>query len=95
MDAEQLAKVQRALAEPKRLEILTKVRSMQGEQGTTCSAVIAEFDLAQSTFSHHISELAEAGLVSACRDGKYNRLTVNEDVVEAYLKEIAQRLLTQ
>ncbi|MBS1708588.1 MAG: helix-turn-helix transcriptional regulator [Armatimonadetes bacterium] len=94
MDAEQLAKLQKALAEPKRLEILTRIREMQGEGGVSCSSVLQDVGVAQSTFSHHVGELVEAGLINGCKDGKFMRLTVNEETVNEYLREISQRLLS-
>jgi ArsR family transcriptional regulator, arsenate/arsenite/antimonite-responsive transcriptional repressor len=57
----------RALADPTRLEILRLVAS---QPGPTCVCdLVAHFDLAQPTISHHLKVLREAGLLTATRLG--------------------------
>ncbi len=93
MDADSFARVQKALAEPKRIEILETIRRMQECQGVTCSQVLQEMSVSQSTFSHHVSELAKADLILERREGKYSRLSVNEAVVGAYLDTLRSKML--
>jgi ArsR family transcriptional regulator len=65
LDAERLAAVARALAEPLRVQILDVVRR-SGQPVCQCE-LIALFDVKQSLLSHHLRKLAEAGLVSVER----------------------------
>ena len=93
MDPESFAAVQKALAEPKRVEILEQIRQCNAPDGIACSAVLEKVDVAQATFSHHVSELVKADLINARKDGRYMKLTLNEPVVEAYLNELRKKFL--
>ena len=87
------AKIQKAVAEPKRLEILEIIRKNGTCDGISCTNVLAKTDVAQSTFSHHISELIEAGLISGVKEGRTMLLTVNQKVVEEYLEMLKVKIL--
>jgi ArsR family transcriptional regulator, arsenate/arsenite/antimonite-responsive transcriptional repressor len=93
MDNDTFEKLQRALAEPKRLEIMSAIRRLHAEGLVTCSDVLDEMTISQSTFSHHISELAEANAIHSEKSGRCYHLSVNEPVIEAYLRELHKRLL--
>ena len=93
MENESFLKVQRALAEPKRLEILERIRKLEADAGVMCSIVLAETDVSQSTFSHHVSELLEAGLVCGDKQGRAMLLSVNKPVIEEFLIELKQKML--
>ena len=86
-------KIQKALAEPNRLDILEIIRELNTGDGITCSTVLARTGVSQSTFSHHVSELAEAGLVSGVKDGRNMLLSVNQSLVEEYLEELKAKIL--
>ena len=93
MDSSDFQKIQKALAEPNRLEILQKIRSLNCGDGISCSNVLSQTEIAQSTFSHHISELVAAGLVTGVKDGRTMLLPVNEAAVEEYLAELKFKIL--
>lgn len=93
MDIESFNAVQKALAEPKRLEILEAIRKRGADSGVACSCVLAEMSVSQSTFSHHISELAKAGLIQERKEGRFSMLSVNEDRVDGYLKALREKIL--
>lgn len=93
MDPVQFTKIQKALSEPKRLEIIEHIREMNPGGGITCSCVLAQTEIAQSTFSHHISELADAGLVTGVKEGRTMLLSVNDPLVEEYLEELKRKIL--
>lgn len=57
-----LARLAKALGHPTRVMILRRVRVMDG---CTCTELVAELGLAQSTVSEHLRVLREAGLVHA------------------------------
>lgn len=85
---EQFTKAMRALSEPNRVEILRRVGANACQQGVTCSSVLDQMGISQSTFSHHVSELKEAGLLIGQSEGRLVRLTVNQEL----LNEVQQAL---
>lgn len=64
---ESSARVFKALADPKRLQILTLLKS-----GEKCTCVLTrEMGLPQSSLSYHMKILCEAGLAIGREDGKW------------------------
>src|SRR2546430_4985518 len=61
--AEQVAPLLKALADPVRLRLLSLVASRQGGEACICDLNDA-FDLSQPTISHHMKVLHEAGLAA-------------------------------
>lgn len=77
----------RALAEPKRQEILRLVRDRPHSAGE----IGEHFDISQQAVSQHLQVLAGAGLVGVRRDGKRRLYVVNPDglaVLERFLSEL-------
>jgi ArsR family transcriptional regulator len=69
LDAERLATVAKALAEPVRVQILDVLRRSDDE---VCQCeLIALFDINQSLLSHHMRKLVDAGVVSVQRRHKW------------------------
>ena len=66
--AEQVAPLLKALADPVRLRLLSLVASHQGGEACICDLNEA-FDLSQPTISHHMKVLHEAGLVDRDKRG--------------------------
>jgi ArsR family transcriptional regulator len=66
--AEDLAAVFKALADPTRVAIVSRLAS--GERCCVCDLTDV-FELSQPTVSHHLRILREAGLVEAERRGTY------------------------
>ena len=58
--AEQVAPLLKALADPVRLRLLSLVASRQGGEACICD-LNAAFELSQPTISHHMKVLHEAG----------------------------------
>ena len=65
LDAERLAAVAKALADPLRVRILDVLR--RSDAAVCQCELIALFDIKQSLLSHHMKRLADAGLVSVER----------------------------
>jgi ArsR family transcriptional regulator len=66
--AEQVAPLLKALADPVRLRLLSLVASHQDGEACICELNDA-FDLSQPTISHHMKVLHEAGLVDRDKRG--------------------------
>ena len=64
-DREEMDRVARALAAPRRREILSLVRDDELSAGEIAS----RFDVSRPAISQHLSALREAGLLSERRDG--------------------------
>jgi ArsR family transcriptional regulator len=67
-DAEHIAPLLKALADPARLRLLSLVASHEGGEACVCDLNDA-FDLSQPTISHHLKVLHEAGLLDREKRG--------------------------
>ena len=66
--AEQVAPLLKALADPVRLRLMSLVASHPGGEACVCDLTDA-FDLSQPTISHHLKVLHEAGLLDREKRG--------------------------
>ena len=66
--AEQVAPLLKALADPVRLRLMSLVASHQGGEACICDLTEA-FELSQPTISHHMKVLHDAGLVDRDKRG--------------------------
>ena len=66
--AEQVAPLLKALAEPVRLRLMSLIASHPGGEACVCD-LNGAFDLSQPTISHHLKVLNEAGLVDRDKRG--------------------------
>ena len=66
--AEQVAPLLKALADPARLRLMSLVASHEGGEACVCDLTDA-FDLSQPTISHHLKVLHECGLLDREKRG--------------------------
>jgi len=92
VDAEQFQRVAKALADPRRFEILEHI-AKQSEVG--CRRLCGCFPVRQATISHHLKELASAGLVESRRDGQFVYYKTRPAVLEMYISELRRRMAVQ
>jgi ArsR family transcriptional regulator len=89
VDAEQFQRIAKALADPRRFEILEHI-AKQAEVG--CQRLCGCFPVRQATISHHLKELASAGLVESRRDGQFVYYRTRPAVFDAYMAELRRRV---
>lgn len=87
LDAKQFAMISKALADPKRFEMLQKIAA--SKEAPSCSCVREWLGLAPATISHHLRELESAGLVSVERDGKFAYISLRREVLAAYVNRLS------
>ena len=78
--AEQLAPMLKALADPVRLRLLSIVAASEGGEACVCDLNDA-FDLSQPTISHHLKVLHDAGLLDRSKRGVWVYYAVRRDVL--------------
>lgn len=71
----------KALADPRRYELLEKVARASCPLG--CTQARAELAISPATLSHHVKELETAGLITVKREGKYHFLALKPGVLAA------------
>jgi len=69
------AKVFKALCDPNRLMIL---ETLQSEERCACK-LLEDLEIVQSTLSHHMRILCDAGFVNARKDGKWMHYSINKE----------------
>jgi ArsR family transcriptional regulator len=81
-DAEQLARMFKALADPTRVRLLSLIAAHDGGEACICD-LIEPVGLAQPTVSHHMKQLADAGLVTREQRGKWAYYRIVNDALTA------------
>jgi len=89
MNAEQFQRVAKALADPRRFEILQMIGATDE---LACQGVCQCFPVSQATVSHHLKELANAGLVESRREGQFVFYRARPEVVAEYAAELVRRV---
>ena len=90
MNASQFQRVAKALADPRRFEILETIAAAGEEM--CCGQVVCRFPVTQATVSHHLKELVDAGLVEARTEGQFKLLRARPDILAEYIEQLQQRI---
>ena len=83
MDAKKFEKISKALADPNHLMILKEIRKKK-QNCLYCVDLYDKTTLAQPSVSHHIKLLADAELITAEKEGRNIKYTLNNAVQEEY-----------
>ena len=89
MKESEFCRIAKALADPRRFEII-KVIIDAGE--ISCGEVAARFPVSQSTISHHLRLLTEAGLVRVRREGQFGYFSPKPATFEKYIEALGSNL---
>jgi ArsR family transcriptional regulator len=81
-DAEQLARRFKALGDPTRVRLLSLIAAHGGGEACICD-LIEPVGLSQPTVSHHMKQLADAGLVTRQQRGKWAYYRIVDDTFAA------------
>ena len=85
MEKKQFTRIAKALADPRRLEILQQIGT---EDEVSCASVKECHDVTAATLSHHLKELESAGLIDVRKESKYAFVSLRRPVWKAYVKEL-------
>lgn len=87
-EADELAAAFKAIADPVRLRLLSLIAA--APDATACSCDLEEpVGKSQPTVSHHLAVLAEAGLITKVKVGRWVNCTVVPDRVEQLRKALS------
>jgi ArsR family transcriptional regulator len=85
---EQIHLIAKALADPRRLELLRQIGRCN--EPSPCAAIKECHEVSAATLSHHMKELETAGLVHVMREGKFASYTLRRNVLQAYSEQLAK-----
>jgi ArsR family transcriptional regulator, arsenate/arsenite/antimonite-responsive transcriptional repressor len=80
--------IAKALADPRRLELLRQIGSCT--KPMQCAEIKECHEVSAATLSHHMKELETAGLVQVMREGKFVSYLLRRDVLHAYMEQLAK-----
>lgn len=92
IDSEEFAEIFKALSNPNRLKIFTRLAScctpgtvgVLDSEDTACVGELGqELDIVKSTVSHHIKELRRVGLIRTRREGQKILCWVDPELVKS------------
>ena len=89
IDPERFERIAKALADPRRFQILEEIANCR-EVG--CQRLCEQFPVAQPTMSHHLKELARAGLIEPWREGQFVFYRFRADILQEYVSALEARL---
>ena len=89
MDNKQFQKIAKAVADPRRYEILSRIAGCKGKE-LACSDMRCHLPITAATMSHHLKELVNAGLVEVRRQGQFAHMKLRRKVWREYLSQLGK-----
>ena len=80
--AENLARIFKALGDPTRVRLLSLIAAHEGGEACICD-LVDPVGLSQPTVSHHMKQLADAGLVTREQRGKWAYYRIVDDTLRS------------
>jgi len=87
-DADELARLLKAVADPVRLQLLSIIRATAGGESCVCDLTPA-VGLSQPTVSHHLKILTDAGILTRERRGPWAWFTLVPERLDQVAKILA------
>jgi ArsR family transcriptional regulator, arsenate/arsenite/antimonite-responsive transcriptional repressor len=81
-DAERLARIFKALGDPTRVRLLSLIAATAGGEACICD-LTEPVGLSQPTVSHHMKQLADAGLITREQRGKWAYFRVVDQTLDS------------
>ena len=88
LSEDQVQLIAKALADPRRYEILKKLRECDQAHALACETVRGCMEISPATLSHHMKELEMAGLIRVVREGKFASYLLRRDVLNAFFARL-------
>ena len=88
-DDKQMLRVLKALADPKRFQMVQRIAAA-GE--LSCGQVCQRFPLSQPAISHHLKILHDAGLLIVREQGQHHFISVNGPLLQSVIRLLSNRL---
>ncbi|MEO5925301.1 MAG: metalloregulator ArsR/SmtB family transcription factor [Bryobacteraceae bacterium] len=92
MKEERFLEIARAVSDPTRFAILSRIAQAGPE--FACANLTQCMEITPATISHHVKELSAAGLIEGRKEGKFTFYKVNQASWSEYLKELSRRVPT-
>jgi ArsR family transcriptional regulator, arsenate/arsenite/antimonite-responsive transcriptional repressor len=92
--AEQLARILKALADPHRIRLLSLIAAHDGSEACICE-LTDPIGLSQPTVSHHMKQLTDAGLVTREQRGKWAYYRIIDDTLNSLAAALTPAARTQ
>jgi ArsR family transcriptional regulator, arsenate/arsenite/antimonite-responsive transcriptional repressor len=84
---DQMQAISHAVADPRRFGILQQIAR---QDACPCGSLEEQKVLSPATISHHLKELADAGLIDVQREGRCASLSLQREIWNAYLAQLAK-----
>jgi DNA-binding transcriptional ArsR family regulator len=85
MDEKQFTQISKALADPRRFEILKRIAA---QDELACSDMRCHLPISAATLSHHLKELSNAGLIDLRKEAKFVHMKLRRKVWKEYLSRL-------
>jgi ArsR family transcriptional regulator, arsenate/arsenite/antimonite-responsive transcriptional repressor len=92
-EAEELAPLFKAIADPVRLRLLSLIACHEGGEACVCD-LTAAFELTAPTISHHLKVLKQAGLIDSQRRGTWIYYWINPAALQRLSAILGPRQIT-
>ncbi|WP_245744122.1 ArsR/SmtB family transcription factor [Lentzea fradiae] len=88
LDSTTAARLFKALGDPVRVELVGLVRRTEGQEACFCD-LAGQFDMPQSSLSHHLKILVQAGVLSRERRGTWSWYRIDNAAIDTLAAVLA------